>query len=229
MKLSHVAGLAAAVVLTSPIANAQSAASNKAFFASAKNELTVASVGTGNTTITLFDIPAALKTSSNGGVSATLSMECALWTFNTVTATNGGGKSSSSSRAAITAWVEVDGVKAAPEEVVYCDRAQAVGLAVNLTCTVPGTTCTVGGDITLDLFQQTKNANAFTFFLGPLSPTIHSVKAYAKGEILCWSSTTGSAIDCPTGTVANYTNAQTQALVGKRSLMIEEQNNFGIQ
>jgi len=156
-------------------------------------------------------------------------MECALWTFNTVTATNGGGKSSSSSRAAITAWVEVDDVKASPEEVVYCDRAQAVGLAVNLTCNAGTTSCTIGGDITLDLFQATKNANSFTFFLGPLSPTTHSVKAYATAEIQCWSSTTGTFITCPTGSVANYTNAQTQALIGKRSLLIEEQQNFGTQ
>jgi hypothetical protein len=54
-------------------------------------------------------------------------MECALWTYNTVTATNGSGKASSSSRAAIAVWVEIDGVPAAPEEVVYCDRAQALG------------------------------------------------------------------------------------------------------
>lgn len=52
--------------------------------------------------------------------------------------------------------------KAAPEEVVYCDRAQAVGLAVNLTCDAGTTSCTVGGSITLDLFQATKDANLFT-------------------------------------------------------------------
>lgn len=229
MKALHVLAVASVFVLTSTVANAQSAASNKAFFASATNGLTVANVSGNNSPVTLFDIPAALKTSSTGGVSAILSMECALWTYNTVTATNGNGKSSSSSRAAITAWVEVDGVKAAPEQVVYCDRAQAVGLAVDLTCNAGTTSCTVSGTVTLDLFQATKNANSFTFFLGPLSPTTHSVKAYASGEIQCWSSTTGTFIQCPTGTVANYTNAQTQALIGKRSLLIEEQQNFGTQ
>jgi hypothetical protein len=216
-------------VIAMPVVHAQNAASNKAFFASARDELLVVSVGANNSPVTLFDIPAALKTSNNGGVSATLSMECALWTYNTVTATNGGGKNSSSSRAAITVWVEVDGVPAAPEEVVYCDRAQAVGLAVNLTCAVPDTTCTISGDVTLDLFQMTKNANSFTFFKGPLGPTLHRVTAKARGEIQCWSSTTGTFIPCPTGSVANWTNAQTRALIGKRSLMIEEQNNFGIQ
>jgi hypothetical protein len=186
-------------------------------------------VSASSATITLFDIPAALKTSSNGGVSATLSMECALWTYSTVTATNGSGKSSSSSRAAIAVWIEIDGSPATPEEVVYCDRAQAVGLAVNLTCSVPDTTCTVSGDVTLDLFQMTKNANSFTFFNGPLPPTVHRVTAKARGEIQCWSSTTGTFVTCPSGSVANWTNAQTQALIGKRSLMIEEHNNFGLQ
>jgi hypothetical protein len=229
MKALHVLAVASALVLTSTLANAQNAASNKAFFASSTNQLTVANVNGNNSPVTLFDIPAALKTSSTGGVSAILSMECALWTYNTVTATNGQGKSSSSSRAAITAWIEVDGVKAAPEKVVYCDRAQAVGLAVDLTCDAGTTSCTVSGTVTLDLFQATKNANSFTFFLGPLSPTTHSVKAFASGEIQCWSSTTGTFITCPAGSVANYTNAQTQALIGKKSLLIEEQQNFGTQ
>ena len=229
MKFTHAIGFVAAFALSSSIASAQSAASNKAFYASAGNEITVVNLSGNNSPVTLFNIPAALKTSSNGGVSAILSMECALWTYNTVTATNGGGKSSSSSRAAITAWVEVDGQKASPEEVVYCDRAQAVGLAVNLTCDAGTTSCTVGGSITLDLFQATKNANSFTFFLGPLSPTIHSVVAKATGVIECWSSTTGTFTACPTGSVANWTNAQTQALIGNRSLLVEEQNNFGTQ
>ena len=229
MKPANVVGIALICTMMAPAVHAQSAASNKAFFASAKDEILVVNVNGNNSPVTLFDIPAALKTSSNGGVSAVLSMECALWTYNTVTATNGSGKSSSSSRAAITVWVEVDGVMAAPEEVVYCDRAQAVGLAVNLSCQVPATTCTVTGDVTLDLFQMTKNANSFTFFKGPLSPTIHQVTAKARGEIQCWSSSTGTFITCPIGSVANWTNAQTQALIGKRSLMIEEQNNFGIQ
>src|SRR5205823_1619189 len=141
MKFTHVVGLVAAFALSSSIASAQSAASNKAFYASAGNEITV----------------------------------------------------------------------------------------VNLTCAAGTTSCPVGGSITLDLFQATKNANSFTFFLGPLSPTIHSVVAKASGVIECWSSTTGTFVTCPTGSVANWTTAQTQALIGKRSLLVEEQNNFGTQ
>ena len=229
MKLGKLVGVALALVFVAPAAQAQNTASNKAFYASAGDEVLVVKVGTDNSPVTLFNIPAALKTSSNGAVSAILSMECALWTYNTVTATNGGGKSSSSSRAKITAWVEIDDVKATPEDVVYCDRAQAVGLAVNLTCAVPDTTCTITGDVTLDLFQATKNANSFTFFKGPLDPVIHKVTAKASGVIECWSSTTGTWIPCPSGSVANWTNAETQALIGKRSLLIEEQNNWGSQ
>jgi hypothetical protein len=127
MRIAPILGFALACAVAAPTVEAQNAASNKAFFASARDELLVASVGVNNSPLTLFDIPAALKTSSNGGIVATLSMECALWTYNTVTATNGSGKASSSSRAAIAVWVEIDGVPAAPEEVVYCDRAQALG------------------------------------------------------------------------------------------------------
>ena len=63
----------------------------------------------------------------------------------------------------------------APGEVVYADRLQATGLTVNLFCTVTDTAgiplpCTVTGDVTLELFQQTKNANSFAFFLRPLAP-----------------------------------------------------------
>lgn len=32
--------------------------------------------------VTLFDVPTALKTSNGGAVSATLSLEAALWTYN---------------------------------------------------------------------------------------------------------------------------------------------------
>jgi hypothetical protein len=230
MNLSHVVALAGAVFLASSVANAQSPASNKAFYASATDELTVVNVGVNNSPVTLLDIPAALKTSSVGGVSAIVSIECSLWTFNTVTSTSGAGKNTTSSRAAIKVWVEVDGQPANPGQVVYCDRTQAVGLAVDLTCTVPGVEgCTVGGTVTIDLFQKTKEANSFTFFAGPLSPIIHSVKVLANGLIECWSSSTGQAITCPTQVVANFENEQTQALIGKRAVLVEEQNNFGLQ
>ena len=56
-----------------------------------------------DSTATLFDAPSALKTSNGGAVSATLSMEAALWTYNLTNAIVNGGKASSSSSAAIKA------------------------------------------------------------------------------------------------------------------------------
>lgn len=211
-------------------ATAQSPASNKAFFASTREGITFAPVnGAGfSDPVTLFSIPAAVKTSNGGAVSATLSMEAALWTYNLTTAIVNGGKNSSSSRAAIKAWIEVDGVKMEPGKVVYADRLQATGVTLNLTCQVPDTTCTVNGDLTIELFQATKNANAFTFFIGPLPPTIHTVEVKAQALILCRDSD-GEVITCPAGTLAGYTNASTQAAIGKATLLIEEQQNWGKQ
>jgi hypothetical protein len=106
-------------------------------------------------------------------------------TFNITTAINQGGKASSSSRAMLKVWVEVDGHQMEPGQVVYSDRLQATGLTLNLTCqtSTPGETCTVGGDAVLELFQQTKEANSFTFFLGTLGATIHSVVVKAQMSI----------------------------------------------
>ncbi len=129
--------------------------------------------------------------------------------------------------------MEVDGIAMQPGLVVYADRLQATGLIVNLACNVTSATvptqqftCTVTGDVTLELFQATKNANAFTFFAGPLGSTIHSVKAYAQGFIECRNNE-GGVISCPTGTLAGYAKAQTMAAIGKATLLVEEHNNWG--
>jgi hypothetical protein len=208
---------------------AQSPSSNKAFFAANTADITLAPFGGADSSeVTLFDIPAALKTSNNGAVTATLSMECALWTYNVVEAFNTSGKNSSSSRAMIKAWVEIDGNKATPEDVVYCDRLQAVGLVVNLDCTAGDTTCDVTGSITLDMFQATKNANAFTFFTGPLGSTTHSVVVKAQGAVEC-KNNSGGLIPCPSGVLAGIEDAGTKAVIGKATLVVEEQQNWGAQ
>jgi hypothetical protein len=49
-------------------------------------------------------------------------MEAALWTYNLTNAIVNGGRASSSSRAAIKAWIEVDGHPMEPGMVVYADR-----------------------------------------------------------------------------------------------------------
>lgn len=229
MKWRIMFGTVGLAVLVVSSAFAQNAASNKAFFAKNTAGITFAPVsGAGySAAITVISVPEALKTSNGGAVSATVSMESILSTYNLTTAIVGSGKNSSSSRAAIKVWVEVDGVPMEPGEVVFNDRLQATGLTVNLTCTVPATTCTVEGDITLELFQATKSAQAFTFFLGPLSASIHKVEVKAQALIECRSNAV--VIACPTATLDGYTNASTQAGIGKATLMIEEQQNWGQQ
>jgi hypothetical protein len=208
---------------------AQNPASNKAFFAKSVDELVLAPINGGTSSeVTIFDIPAALKTSSVGALSATVSLEAAIWTYNLTTAIVNGGKNSSSSRAAIKVWVEVDGYVLEPGLVVYADRLQATGLAVNLACGTndPTVSCTVTGDVALDLFQATKGAQAFTFFGGPLAPVVHSVRVKAQGFIEC-PNNSGVVINCPTGTLAGYDNASTLAAIGKATLVLEEHNNWG--
>ncbi len=217
-----------ALIFSCAVGYAQNVASNKAFFAKSTNEVILApfngaAVGP---EVVLFDAPATIKTSTNGAISATLSMEAALWTYNITTAIVNGGKASSSSRAAIKARILIDDVPMLPDWVVYADRLQATGLTVNLACAVPLTTCTVTGNVTLELFQATKNANSFTFFLGPLGTSVHNVKVIAQGFIECHDSV-GTVIPCPNGTLAGYNNASTMAAIGKATLMLEEQQLWG--
>ena len=224
--------IACAIVLVlgmTALTSAQNPASNKAFFSKSVDQVTLGAIsGSGfGSEITLFDVPAALKTSNGGAVSATLSMEAALWTYNLTNAIVNGGKASSSSRAAIKAWIEIDGKQMEPGMVVYADRLQATGLTVNLACqtSTPGETCTVTGNILLELFQRTKGAQAFTFFSGALTPVIHSVKVKAQGLIECRANAT--VIPCPAGTLDGYADAQTMAAIGKATLIVEEQQNWG--
>jgi hypothetical protein len=85
--------------------------------------------------------------------------------------------------------------------------------------------CTVTGNILLELFQRTKGAQAFTFFKGPLGAITHSVKAKAQGLIECRIN--AGVIPCPAGTLDGYTDASTMAAIGKATLVIEEQQNWG--
>jgi hypothetical protein len=60
-----------------------------------------------------------------------------------------------------------------------------------------------------------------------LSPVIHHVAVKAQGLIECRSN--GTVIPCPLGTLDGYTDAQTMAAIGKATLVIEEQQNWGSQ
>lgn len=220
-------GVVAIAVMLQANVDAQNPASNKAFFAKNTAGVTFTTVsGAGfSAPVTLMTVDQALKTSNGGAVSATLSMEAALWTYNLTTDINQGGKSSSSSRAVLKAWIEVDGQKMEPGEVVFADRLQATGVDLNLTCAVPGTTCTINGDLTVELFQRTKGAASFTFFIGPLPPTVHKVEVKAQAMVECRAN--GVVIACPRNTLDGYEDASTQAAIGKATLMVEEQQNWG--
>jgi hypothetical protein len=223
---------AVGVIAVASMTSAQNPASNKAFFAKSVNEVVLGAIsGSGfGPVVTLFDVPAAVKTSNGGALSATLSLEAALWTYNLTNAIVNGGRASSSSRAAIKAWIEVDDEPMEPGMVVYADRLQATGLTVNLACQTsefPAETCTVTGNILLELFQRTKAAQAFTFFEGPLNPVTHHVAVKAQGLIECRANAT--VIPCPAGTLDGYTDAQTMAAIGKATLVIEEHQNWGSQ
>jgi hypothetical protein len=225
-----------------PMAFAQNPASNKAFFAKGGgidfavfNQSCTGSAFDPPTAgticspwMTVFDLNDVIKTSSVGAIQAGLSMECALWTYNTVTAVSNQGKSTSSSRAGIEVQVLIDGQLAEPGKVVYCDRAQATGLQVTTVCecTVPDTTCTceVTDTITLELFQRTKNANSFNYYLGPLAPKLHDVKVQARGIVVCFAN--GAPIACPNATLDAY-SAKSAAAIGKATIVLEEQNNWG--
>lgn len=223
---------------------AQNPASNKAFFASDSDGVDLGMFDQACTDAvfddvlpgslcsawnTVFWLPEAFKTSNNGAGEAAVSLECAIWTYNTVTATSGGGKKSSSARAGIEVQLLIDGEPATPGTVIFCDRLQAVGLQVEsvCSCTVPDTTCscTVEDTITLELFQRTKNAHSFHFFEGPLGATLHDVHVRARGIVACTRD--GAVVECSKGTLDAFTDAQTTAAIGKATLVLDEHNNWG--
>src|SRR5262245_2289754 len=81
LKLSVVLPLLVVCALTAPNVGAQNAASNKAFMLAGENSITLAGVGAADGEVTILSVPAALKTSSSGAISASLSIECAIWTY----------------------------------------------------------------------------------------------------------------------------------------------------
>ncbi len=180
-----------------PSVHAQNVASQKAYFGSGDTEILNPK---GDLVLTGY-----MKTSSVGDLLVGFSMECALWTATSNTATKGGGKTSSTARAAVNVTVTVDGVVAEPGQVVYCDREQTVTLQFS------SDTVLVTDAITLELFLKTKNANHFNFYQKNVGSGVHRVDVFVS-----------SFVDAdPTSPVATGT----RAAVGKRSLVIEEYNN----
>ena len=198
----------------SPAAYGQSGSSNQAYYGSTQNGVTVADMFSPTL---LFS--GQLKTSNVGSILAGVSMECVLWTYTSTTATSGGGKNSSSARASVKVTVKVDGNAMTPGEVVYCDRLQAVGVTLNTGVTTD--------NVTIELFQATKNANHFNFYAGPLSAILHTVEVWAEGSVDCRDNT-GAVITCPAGTLASYSTG-TKVGIGKASLVLQEENNTNLK
>jgi hypothetical protein len=194
---------------------AQSAASNQAFFAYNPDGVTVTNMFTD---VSLIKVPSALKTSTNGSVLIGLSMECVLWTNTSVTSTSGGGKNSASAQATVRARIYVDGNLATPNDVVFCDRTQALGVTL--------TTGVLTDSVTVELFEATKSANHFNFFKGPLGATVHSVEVIVSGVVECRDNT-GTVVTCSSGTLANMTTG-TKVGIGKAVLTIQEYNNTNL-
>ena len=198
----------------SPAAYGQSASSAQAYFGSTQNGVTVADMFSPTK---LFS--GQLKTSNVGSILAGVSMECVLWTYTSTTATSGGSKNSSSARASVKVTVKVDGIAMTPGEVVYCDRLQAVGVTL--------TTGVATDNITIELFQSTKNANHFNFYAGPLSAVLHTVEVWAEGSVDCRDNT-GAVIACSSSTLAGYQTG-TKVGIGKASLILQEENNTNLK
>ena len=180
-----------------PTVRAQNVASQKAYFGSGTTEILNPNGG--------VVLSGYMKTSSVGDLLIGFSMECALWTSTSTTATKGGGKTTSTARAAVNVTAYVDGAQAEPGQVVYCDREQTVNLQFS------SATILVTDAITLELFLKTKNANHFNFCQKNVGSGVHRVDVFVSSFV----------VTDPTSPVADGT----RAAVGKRSLVIEEYTN----
>jgi len=198
-KRTLVVSLLAAVGMlwAAPTVHAQNVASQKAYFGSGTTEILNPNGG--------VVLSGYMKTSSVGDLLIGFSMECALWTSTSTTATKGGGKTTSTARAAVNVTAYVDGVPAEPGQVVYCDRQQTVSLQFS------SLTVEITDAITLDLFLKTKNANHFNFYRNNVGSGVHYVEIKVDSIV---SSDPNAPVD-----------PGTRAVAGKRSLVIEEYNN----
>jgi len=195
-KVSVVIALAALWAV--PTVNAQNVASQKAYFGASDVEIL-------NPTAKQVVAHGYIKTSTVGDLLVGFSMECSLWTSTSTTATKGGGKTTSTARAAVNVTAYVDGIEAEPGQVVYCDREQTVGL------TFSSATVLVTDAITLDLFLRTKNANHFNFYQKNVGSGVHYVEIKVDSIV----SSDPNAPAYP----------GTRAVIGKRSLVVEEYNS----
>ena len=100
-------------------------------------------------------------------------------------------------------------------DIVFCDRVQRVGLTLS--------TGVATDTLTLELFQATKSANHFNFYAENThgSAFMHDIEVQAKGNVECVDSSS-NVTACP----STYQSG-TKAAIGKRTVVIENVNNFG--
>ena len=181
--------------------------------------------------VTLFDVPDALKTSSVGGLEAIVSLECSLWTDNEASAKIG-MTGSGGSRAGVEVRVLFDDKPAHPGNVVFCDRMQYTKL------TIPEMTNTVTGSVTsvdpfvIGLFQRTKSAHSFNWYLATPSTELHNIKVEVRGIVQCFKDgddveCMDSGIDIPKFIDGDGTiDGGTKAVIGKATLGVYEHQNW---
>ncbi len=232
MKVTSFVLALAIFICLAPLATAQSA-SDKVYLTNfrpeAGPELDLIGADATKTILTGW-----VKTSNVGAILAGVSMECAVWTNTSTLVTSNTGKTWSSARAAVKVDVLVDNVPAVPGQVVFCDRAQYVGLTLNTTCELTGSVptdagCTVTDTLVLDLFQKTKSANHFNFYIPnkavASSAAMHKVDVIVHGAVECLDSKNSTTCSETTfGTVVG----KTKAAIGKATLVVEDINNSNL-
>ena len=129
-----------------------------------------------------------------------------------------------------------------PGQVVYCDRLQYIKLTIpDLFVTVDlgssaGTFPIFSNDpFVLGLFQRTKNAHSYHYYMGTPATDLHHVQVYVRGIIQCFkdglnAECQDAGIDIPKlvdgDGAANPIAGGTMAAVGKATLVVQEQQNW---
>jgi hypothetical protein len=132
--------------------------------------------------------------------------ECVLVTDTKIKG-KGSEEVSSEDRASIVVWVEVDGVKAFPEDVTFAERIQILkGRLSAVTHEADGTITFLPEE--LELILDTTSANGFNFIMLNVGSGEHEVKVYATIELVD---------DAQPGVVESYGIA---GAIGDRTLIV---------
>ena len=129
--------------------------------------------------------------------------------------------------------VKVNGEEAHPGNVVFCDRLQYLSLTIpEMFAGITPVTST--DPFVVGLFQRTKNAHSFNYYLATGATEV-AVLVEARGIVQCFkdggpSDCKDSGIDIPkfiegdSGTI----DGGTKAVIGKSTFVIEEQQNWNV-